>query len=370
MVDITEMRRFPVAGLQQLVAEVFAKAGCAPDEAERIGQYLMSANLAGHDSHGVIRTQRYIEWLREGRVLANQNLKIITENEVMAVVDGCHGFGQTIGPQAVKLGIEKAAKQGVAIIALRGSGHLGRIGDWPEMAAAARQVSIHFVNVSGSLLVAPFGGVDRRMSTNPFAVGVPLGAGEPPLILDFATSVVAEGKALVAFKGGKGLPAGSLIGPDGNLTADPSALYGEVPADRYPDPRNGPGALRAMGEHKGSGLAFMCEMLAGALTGSGCAGPGPRRFANGMLSIYMALDYFDSDEFFAREARQYVEFFKSSRPAAAGGEVLVPGEPERRTRAERLARGIPLPEPTWRSIADTALGVGVSQARIGQLIAS
>lgn len=359
----------PVDALRRLVATVFERAGCDPEESARIGYYLTSASLTGHDSHGVIRTQRYVEWLREGRVKAGQTLTTITENEVMAIVDGQYGFGQTIGPQAVQLGIDKARQHGVSIIALRHSGHLGRIGDWAEMAAAANQVSLHFVNVSGSLLVAPFGGVDRRMSTNPIAIGVPLPDG-PPVIHDFATSVVAEGKVLVAQKGGKPIPQGSLIGPDGALGNDPLLLYGEVTPDRSPNPRDGAGALRAMGEHKGSGLAFLCEMLAGALTGSGCAGTLDERsrpICNGMLSIYLALEFFDSDHGFAQEARQYIEFFKSSRPAEANGEVLIPGDMERRNRAQRERDGVPLPPDAWQSIVAAAHSVGMDDKAIEAL---
>ena len=353
--------------LQTLVEETFAAAGCARDEAARIGAYLVRSNLTGHDSHGVIRVPRYLHWMDEGSVKPGQDITVVTENDVMAVVDGNFGFGQTIGPQAVRLGIDKAATTGAAIVALRRSGHLGRIGDWAEMAAEAGQVSIHLVNVSGSLLVAPFGGKDRRMSTNPIAIGVPL-PDEPPLILDFATSLVAEGKALVAFKGGKPLPAGSLIDGEGRLTNDPATFYGSQPLAGVPDPRGGTGALRAMGEHKGSGLSFMIELLAGALTGSGCAGPGERPLVNGMLSIYMVAERFDSDDGFAAEVRQYVEFFKSAAPAAPGGEVLIPGEPEQRSCEARLAGGIELPDETWQAILEAAGRAGLNAEQIDRIL--
>lgn len=353
--------------LRALVEEIFSAAGCSRAEAARIGEYLVRANLTGHDSHGVIRVPRYLQWMDQGRLKADQNMSIVTETEIMAVADGNFGFGQTIGPQAVRLGMEKAEKSGVSIIALRRSGHLGRIGDWAEMAAEAGQVSIHLVNVSGSLLVAPFGGIDRRMSTNPLAIGVPV-PGEPPLILDFATSVVAEGKALVAFKGGKPLPAGSLIDAEGHLTSDPAAFYGSQPLAGVPDPRGGSGALRAMGEHKGSGLAFMIELLAGALTGSGCAGPGERPLVNGMLSIYMDAELFDLEHGFAAEVRQYVDFFKSASPAAPGGEVLVPGEPEQRACEARLTAGIELPDETWQAILDAAGRAGLAAEQVDQIL--
>ena len=153
--------------LRSLVADIFAKAGCSPEESERIARHLASANLTGHDSHGVIRVPRYVSWLESGNLRAGQNLTIISETDLITVVDGNRGFGQTIGEQAVQLGINKALRSGISIVALRQSGHLGRIGDWAEIAIEAGLISIHFVNVAGSLLVAPFGGVSRRMSTNP-----------------------------------------------------------------------------------------------------------------------------------------------------------------------------------------------------------
>ena len=153
--------------LARLTSAIFAAAGCQQREADRIAHYLTEANLVGHDSHGVIRISYYIDWLRAGKVLANQSIKVVFENEAIAVVDGQYGFGQTIGEQATKLGIEKCTKHGVAVIALRNAGHLGRIGDWPLLAARAGKASIHFVNTSGAgILVAPFGGINRRLSAD------------------------------------------------------------------------------------------------------------------------------------------------------------------------------------------------------------
>jgi hydroxycarboxylate dehydrogenase B len=342
--------------LQALVRDVFRAEGCSDAESGRIALYLVRANLAGHDSHGVIRVPRYVSWLREGHLAADQSLTLVSENDTLAVVDGNYGFGQTIGPLAVEFGIGKARKNGAAIVALRHSGHLGRIGEWAEMALEAGLVSVHFVNVAGSILVAPFGGVDRRFSTAPFAAGFPRPGGEP-VILDFATSAVAEGKVLVASNGGKPLPPDALIEPDGRLSGDPTTLYGPMEGVGTRDARNGQGAIRAFGEHKGSGLALMCELLAGALTGSGTCGPDKERFCNGMLSIYMAPSYFGSEEAFGQETRAYLDFFKSSRPATPGGEILLPGEPERRTRAKRLAEGVPLPDEAWAAIGATARAV-------------
>ncbi|NQV98556.1 MAG: malate/lactate/ureidoglycolate dehydrogenase [Rhodospirillales bacterium] len=350
--------------LTTYVAEIFEKAGCSQTEAGCIATRLVGANLRGHDSHGVIRVPRYVDALQRGLVHAGQTVDVITENDVMAVLDGKFGFGQWIGEQAVDAGIEKARANGVAIIALRNSGHLGRIGDWAERAAAQGLVSIHMVNVKNSLLVAPFGGRDRRMSTSPFCAGIPMPSGIP-VVLDFATSAAAEGKALVALSGGKPLPEGALITADGSLTNDPLHLYGPQSPDQIPNPNLGPGALRTFGDHKGSGLNFLMEIMAGALTGTGANGPivdkQKRNVGNGMLSIYMAPAVFGSTDGFATEVRNYIDFVKSSRPAEAGGEVLVPGEKELKTMAQRSADGLPLSENAWQNIVSTGDQVGAQR---------
>ncbi len=355
-------RTIAADALRSFIADIFIGAGCAADEGERIGHYLVSANLAGHDSHGVIRTPNYVRSLGMGHVVAGQRIAVVNESATHATVDGGFGFGQTIGPQAVDLGIAKAGAAGMAVIALRRSGHIGRIGDWAERAGEAGLVSIHFVNVAQGELVAPFGGVDRRFSTNPFCVGIPAEDGAPPLLLDFATSIVAEGKVMVASRGGKPVPVDALVRPDGRFTGDPEALYGPyVPAGPR-DPAEGDGALVAFGGHKGSGLAFMCELLAGVLSGGDTSGPIPGgkrgQVSNGMLSIYLDPAHFGAKDFAAR-TRAYAEYVKASRPVTPGAEVLVPGEPEARARAYRLAHGVPLQSDTWEAIKATAATLGV-----------
>lgn len=357
----------PVEVMHALGAAIFEAAGSEPVEAQTIVTRLAGANLRGHDSHGVIRIPRYVQWAREGIQVPNQKLRVLSDQPGIAIVDGQYGFGQTIGEQAVDIGIEKARSQGVSMVALRNSGHIGRIGDWAERAADAGLVSVHMVNVRGSLLVAPFGGVSRRSSTNPFCIGAPI-EGSDHIVLDFATSLVAEGKALVALKGGKPLPPGALVDSDGTITSDPRPLYGETGDSIYPDPSQGPGALRAFGDHKGFGLNFMMEVMAGALTGSGTAGkldePERRRFCNGMLSFYIDLKAMDGTpremgDSFAAEVLDYLAFVKSAVPTEPGGEVLVPGEPERRLMAERLASGLPLARQAWDDIVETARTSGL-----------
>ena len=348
--------------LEELVRDIFRKAGCSAAEAERMGKYLVIANLTGHDSHGVQRVPRYLQWLAEGDFVADRTVKVITDTPVLAVLDGQYGFGQTVAPQAVAIGIKKCKEMGLAAIALRNAGHVGRVGDWAEMAATEGLISIHYVNAASSVLVAPFGGVDRRFSTAPYCVGIPR-KGQNPLVLDFATSIVAEGKVLNASFGGKKIPDDALIAPDGSTSGDPHVLYGDYTPIGPRTYRKGTGAIRAFGEHKGSGLALMCEILGGSLTGTG-ATQESRKWANGMLSFYIDPARIDPDGFFPEDVSRYVAYVKSARPAAPGGEVLVPGEPEERTRAKRLKEGVPLPEDTWKAIAAAAEKIGLDAARI------
>jgi uncharacterized oxidoreductase len=346
--------------LEATVRAIFAAAGCDDEEAGLIARELVGANLAGHDSHGVVRVPLYVDWMRQGWVRAGQRAELVTDGGAFALLDGHKGFGQTIAAQAVALGVERARTNGSCIVAVRNSGHIGRVGAYAETALAAGLVSIHFVNVAGSPLVAPFGAVEKRFSTAPFAVGIPLP--ERPVVLDFATSLVAEGKVQVASYGGRPLPPDALIAPDGTTSGDPRVLYGDYAPTDLRRPGAGEGAIRAFGEHKGSGLALMCELLAGAFTGGGCAGPldGPRQgIANGMLSIYLSPAHFGTQAEFERIAREYLDWVLAARPADPAVPVLAPGDPEAATRAARLAEGVPLPVDTWAAILRTAAALGV-----------
>lgn len=356
-----------VEPLQRLLTAVFAGAGCPADEAQRVTHYLTLATLTGHDSHGVIRTQRYVEWIRQGWVLPGQHVAAVLDTDVIAILDGKHGMGQTVGPESVRIGIGKAKSKGISVVALRDAGHLGRIGDFAEMAAAERLVSLHFVNVFGSLLVAPFGGAERRFSTNPVAIGVPTESGEP-YILDMATALVAEGKVLVAHQGGKPVPVGALVAADGTLTNDPRVLYGADEPGTYPDPRRGSGAMRTFGEHKGSGLALACDLLAGCLGGSGITRRSDGRVHNGMLSFYLDPAVFDTEDSFARDVNDYIAWVKSARPIDPAEGVLIPGDKERKTAADRRANGLPLPDDVWHSILYAAALVGLDKPRIDDLL--
>jgi uncharacterized oxidoreductase len=352
--------------LENLICQGFNQTGCSEDEAIKIAHSLIGANLRGHDSHGVIRFSQYIDWCKSGTVVPNQQVKILQENDVILILDGQYGFGQSIGAQTVELGIKKALSQGVAVTSLRNSGHLGRIGEWAEQAAEANVGSLHMVNVRGSSLVAPFGGVRPRAGTNPFCCCIPR-PGRPPVVLDFATSMVAEGKARVALNGGKPLPEGAIMDSEGNLTSDPVALYGIKNQNGDQEFTKEPGALTGFGLHKGSGLNFFMEIFGGALTGSGTAAviDEPKRsFCNGMLSVYFAMNFFDSDNWIANEIRGYIEMYKSSTPVISGEEVLIPGEPELKMMKKRSLSGLPLSMEVWQNILKTAEDIGVDESQI------
>ncbi len=358
---MTNQTRIPAQMLEDFISDIFAGAGASPEEARAIGANLTMANLTGHDSHGVVRTPRYLMNERAGTMVFGQTIETVIDGGAFALLDGRFGFGQTVGRQATLDGIARAHTHGVAVVALRRAGHLGRIGEWAELAMAERLVSIHFVNVANSMLVAPFGGAERRFSTAPVCIGVPNPGGD--FLLDFATSQAAEGKILVAFKGGKPPPAGALVDEHGQPTQNPEALYGPTPDGAVPDPRAGKGALTTMGDHKGSGLAFACELLAGALTGSGATGPGSA-VHNGMLSIYADPDRFDDGFGWGGAVADYIDFVRSARPADSAKPVLAPGDAERMARADRLANGVPLPRGTWDSLVAAAASVGVAAPKV------
>jgi uncharacterized oxidoreductase len=335
--------------LAELVTAIMHAAGCNPVEAATIARRLVDSNLVGHDSHGVLRVGRYLEWMRQGWLKANQTPTIVFEGEAIAIVDGNRGFGQVVGEFAGGLGTAKAAKTGIAMIGLRNCGHLGRVGDWAELAAEAAQVSLHFLNTSGAQRVAPFGGSDRRLSTNPITIGVPVAGGEH-VIVDMTTSMAAEGKLMVALNRGERLPEGWIIDKAGQPTTEPRDFYDG-------------GALLTVGAHKGSGLSIVTDLLAGAISTGRSSDPADTVLRNNMLSIYIAPQVYDREGAVAREIARFVEWVRASPPARPGAPVLMPGEVERASRVARLGDGIPLDDKTWQDLLGAAASVGIGATR-------
>ena len=346
------VRHLDATALTGFVTSIFAACGSEPDEARTIADHLVEANLLGHDSHGVIRVHKYIAWLRAGEVVANRRMTLAVDRGPLAVVDGGFGFGQVIGRDAMALAASRCTIFGFACVAIRNTGHLGRIGAWAEQLARAGLVSAHFVNTSGyGILVAPHGGSDRRLSANPIAAGAP-GPNGWPLVLDMATSATAEGKLQLARNRQEHVPPGLIVDAAGQPTTDPEAFYCDPP-----------GAILPFGAHKGSGLSFFCEILAGALCGGGSShpeSPTAHRLVNNMLTLAFDPAAFGPRRGFAMDLERLIEWVKASPPASLGGEVLVPGELEARTRAARLRDGIPLDVETCRQLAETAAQTGVT----------
>ena len=188
-----ELRTDPAVVTDWLTA-IFTAAGCPADEARLIADHLVDSDLSGHPSHGIVRCRRYLDWVADGRVQPIARLTVLTRGPGLALLDGHYSFGQVLGHRFVDLAADMAGETGAAVVGLRDAGHLGRIGAWSELLAARGLVSILFVNVAGSRIVAPFGAAAACMSTAPVAVGLPHGPeGGDPFILDFATSRVAEG---------------------------------------------------------------------------------------------------------------------------------------------------------------------------------
>ena len=360
--DKTNEFRVDVNYAIELITDIFKAKSCNNYEAKTIAERLCGSNLKGHDSHGIVRVPRYVLWMEWGWVFPNIKPELIVDSGALALIDAKQGFGQVAGEFAVDEGIKRAKLHGVSVVGLKNSGHLGRIGDWSERAADAGLVSLHFVNVRGSLLVAPFGGSDRRGSTSPLSIGVP-SKDTDHIILDMATSTVAEGKVMVAQKGGKPLPAGALIDSNGNLTINPEVMYGKINENEVPNSENGTGAITAFGLHKGSGINFMMEILGGALTGSGVSAgiddKEKRKFANGMLSLYVKVDNMVNFEYFLNEVRSYADFVRSSPPANKNEKVLIPGDKEISTYKDRLANGLPVAPIVWQNIKQTAKDLNV-----------
>jgi uncharacterized oxidoreductase len=297
---------------------------------------------------------KYVEGLKSGGLDPLADARIVTDQRASLLVDGARGFGQIVAEQAMDWAIDRARSQPLQLLSLRNAYHIGRIGDWAEMAAAAGFISIHYVNVlSANALVAPFGGSAARFSTNPYCTAIPAGPDQPAFLLDMATSQIAHGKARVAHLSGNTVPEGALIDADGRPTRDPAVLF--------QDPK---GALSTFGAHKGFGLAMLGDLLGGALGGGQTAGADRIEegvIVNNMLAILIDPDIFGGADAFFEEMRGYLDWVRSSPPAPGRDAVLIPGEPERLARAERNANGIPVDPGTWAQLEETAELAGLGR---------
>ena len=352
---MNEMHTIALEPLQRAMRLVVRGFGSSEDEVLAVAGNLVDANLCGHDSHGIGMLPRYAESYLQGGLVPGAHVTVLDDGGALLRLDGGAGFGQVIGREAMALGIARAQQHGSCIIALGNSHHLGRIGAWAEQAAAAGLVSLHFVNVISRVIVAPHGGGDARFGTNPFCAGVPI-TGQPPVIVDFATSMIAQGKTRVAMNKGELAPPDCLIDDQGRPTRDPR--YSVVPPF---------GALLTFGGHKGYGLALLCELLGGALA-SGMTqrddDSSKRRVLNGMFSVLVDPARLADRAAYEQEVQAFIAWVKAS-PVREGFEsVQVAGEAERAWRAQRSAHGVPVDATTWQEILAAAARLGVDPAAI------
>src|SRR5580698_7473786 len=335
------------AKLRTLATKIVTAGGSKAAEAEIVADHLVEANLRGHDSHGVGMLVAYVRDFENGTLKPNQKPEIVSDTGTISVWDAQAGYGQVIARQAVEWAIGAAKKHGVAVNGLRNAHHIGRVGTYGEIAAREGMVALHFVNVaSGPPPVAPFRGREGRFLTNPVCIAIPGTGKNEPILLDFATSRVAMGKVRVAHNAGKPMLDGALLDHAGKPTTNPSVMYTE--------PR---GVVLPFGEHKGSGLALVCELLAGAIVGSATvteANPPDRGIINGMLSIVIDPSRLSTRDSMMAEIDDMIAWVKSAKPAEEDLPVLVAGEPERMARAKRIADGIEIDDTTWAQLSEIA----------------
>lgn len=342
------MSSFSADSLETFAASLLMAAGAKSDEAEIVASHLVRSNLSGHDSHGILRLIQYVSDIEQGRIVPGSQPATLADWPTGAILDASGAFGQVACVEAMRRAIDKSRRVGMAAVGVRHSNHSGRLGDYVESAAAHGHIGWVFANGGGGgQWVAPFGGRERRLSTNPIAFAAP-SLGEFPLLVDISTSVAPEGKVRDLKFRGSSAPEGWLVDAQGRPTCDPHTLYAS-PA----------GALLPFGGsvgHKGFALSMLVDALAGALAGGGTPSVDRTESTDGAGLFFMAIDIrrFAPPHDFEHEVQQMMEYVKSSSPAEGFREVLVPGELEYRSRVARSRDGIEIAEGTWGLIAELA----------------
>jgi uncharacterized oxidoreductase len=352
------MPEFKPEKLRAFARLVASRMGSGDEEAEEVADHLVRANLGGHDSHGVGMLPTYVRLLGEGLLVPNQRLGTIVDHGALLVLDAQRGFGQRMAAEAVRAAMSRAKQEGACVLGLRNSAHIGRIGTYGELAAKSGMAFIGFVNVADHHAIqAPYGCRDARVGTNPFCATMP-GEEQAPVVLDMATTAIAFGKARVAYNKGASVPEGTLIDSEGRPTTDPTELV-----------RDRTGALRSFGLHKGSGLAVMCELLGAVLVGGQRADdPGRGGVLNSMLAVLIDVARLGDPGSIRERVAVGAAHIKASRVAPGFEEILLPGDPERRSAAMRAERGIPIDDKSWVEICDAARKVGVTEEEIGRAL--
>jgi uncharacterized oxidoreductase len=337
--------------LTRFVQALFQASGVTPDEAVRVATSLVDANLCGHDSHGAIRVVQYLDAIADGRLKPGAPFTVVKETAAVLVVDGGRGLGQVQAHRLLERLIPRAQALGLAAGTLKHCGHIGRLGEYAEAAARAKMAFMATVNNHGfGRGVAPPGGIEPRIGTNPLCIGIP--TQHEPVVVDIGTSVVAEGKVRVAFNKGQQVPPGWLLDAEGRPTTDPGVLY--------KDPRGSILPLGGNQAYKGFGIGLVLDMFAGGFSGAPCSTPGaPNLSANAVFFLVLDIAQFAGAEHFLRETTNLAQNVRGCPKAAGVEEILLPGDPERRSKAARIKDGIPLDDGTWGQLVAVAQKLNV-----------
>ena len=333
---------------------LFEAAGASEEEADTVGERLVEANLLGHDSHGIIRIPQYLAAIESGNVRPGAQIEVVGETTATAALDGHWGFGQVVASRAAAMAAEKARSGGVAVVTVRHSYHIGRLGSYVEKLARDGLLGILTANAHGTGSgIAPWGGTQARLATNPLAIGIPTTSDSlrGPLVLDMTTSAVAEGKVRVKRNRGEEVPDGWLLDADGHPSTDPAAFYGPPRGSLLP--------FGGAGGHKGYGLGVVVDLLSGALSGGGATGRPDAQHGNAYMLMVIDPAQFGPLDRYYEMVDGFLEFVKSSAPMDGFQQVLVPGEIEQNEKARRAA-GIFVEDETWRQILDCATDLNVS----------
>ncbi|MEW6333694.1 MAG: Ldh family oxidoreductase [Thermodesulfobacteriota bacterium] len=329
--------------LEAFSTEVLLKLGVPSDEARITAGSLVTANLRGVDTHGVLRLPLYAARLKHGAMTPAAFVTIEKETVATALLDGHNGIGQVVSCRAMELAIRKAREAGLSYVAVRHSNHFGAAAYYAMMALEHDMIGLAFTNASPRL--APTGGVAKLLGNNPLCVAVPAGR-RPPVVLDMANSIVAAGKIRVLQKEGKPIPEGWALNEHGEPTTDPVAAM--------------KGILLAIGGYKGYGITFAVDLLTGVLADSSY-GPRVKPIDNetepaGTAHSFMAiaLSAFTDVAAFKSRMDAYIDEIKSSKKARGSEVIYVAGEPEHIKTQERMEKGIPLQAKVAAEL--TALG--------------
>jgi len=332
---------FTAEDLKTVGFEIFKAAGAPSDEARLVSEMLVNANLDGHDSHGVIRVLQYVKSIREGKIKPGVKVEVLRETPTTAVLNGNWGFGQVVATMAMRKAVEKAKANAVSVVCATNCNHVGRLYDYTLLASKNGMIGISFANSIS--MVAPYGGMERRIGTCPMSFAFPTDE-EIPFVIDIATSICAEGKIRVKSHEGKNLPYNCIVDKDGRLTKNPKALYEG-------------GAILPMGGevgYKGFNLGLVVEILGGILSGTGYSYSKKFRGGNGVFMEAINVEMFMDLEEFRHEVGELARAVRSSKPRPGFKKILTPGEIEFKTRERRLREGIPVPEKTWVEIVKIA----------------